>query len=489
MPKSPPPKKAAAKKNAAPKKKVASQATPDRVLQLEDFTPAQQRTAQSIWRDQGKVKSHLSAAHAVVDRMIVSSNPHQQTKGKHLKNSLDLVSPHLTDKPITLEGATQNRVALLHDAIRRARQDPTSSSGAGWYYQHNAAIAGAGAAAGFDAGKSIRSTTPLSAQNAPETERRAGAAVQDLVGHQDTHTFHLTPEWHRAASAAAVKLGGAPIPAHHVGTAVSARDLSPEQLTGLVTSSKGEENAGRPAKSSVDMSAIRATRLGSEVARSIGYLRGSVPAKALVNVHTAPKIGSYTKATLDATPNTPEHDEYIHRVHHLMHEDPNQGAFDLWKLRQSHAGLLSANHDTAEDSWMQAVSTGQPLAKVQGARGRGLSPAKFAASTKGLAEPGGAPKKSAAGVSVHPDPGVKGVTAIHALNNAATRRAAAAIPIRMGDTVTHLPSVAAQELTWTEARRQAGKAYDDQDSLSSGRRASPPSIVQGSQFHQPSLWG
>ena len=449
-----------------PAKKTKRTKAPDRVLQLEDFTPAQRRTAQAIWRDQGNVKSHLDQARRLVESKIGSANAHQRIQGKHLQSSLAQVAPHFTNRPITLEGATQARVQLLHDAVERSHQDPQASAG-GWYYQHHTALAASGAAARLGPVESIRSATSLSAQNAPETERAAAAGVHDLVGNEGAHTFHLTPTWHAAASAAAVKLGGDPIPARHVGAVVRAQELSPQQLVGLVNTSKGEEAEGRPAESSVDMRAIRSARNGRMVANSIAYLRGSLPEEALVNPHSAPKIASYTQATLDAAPNTPEHDEYMHRVHHLLHQDPNQGAFDLWGLRQSHAGLLSADHDTAEDSWMQAVSTGQPLAKVPGSRGRGVSPAKFAASVAGLADPSKAPKRSRLGVTVHPDPRVGGVTAVHALNNAATRQAAAAVPVRMGETVTHLPAVAAQEVVWTEARRQAGKAYDYQDPHSS----------------------
>src|SRR5690606_23288959 len=112
----------------------------------------------------------------------------------------------------------------------------------------------------------------------------------------------------------------------------------------------------------------------------------------------------------------------------------------------------------AEDTWMNTISYGQTLDVAVGAKGR-TNVGKTIGSDKGLALD--IPKKDSSGVSVHPNPKVGSSGALHAFNNEATSRAAARAGRSLGVTDSqgrsNLPSVAMQEVSWTEARRRANK--------------------------------
>ena len=85
-------------------------------------------------------------------------------------------------------------------------------------------------------------------------------------------------------------------------------------------------------------------------------------------------------------------------------------------------------------------------------------------------------------MSVHPSGQVGPSAALHAYNNEATIRAARSAGKALGVTdsqgESNLPSVAMQEVSWTEARRVAGKDPD----YPGDRRRSAASSISGAQL-------
>jgi hypothetical protein len=138
---------------------------------------------------------------------------------------------------------------------------------------------------------------------------------------------------------------------------------------------------------------------------------------------------------------------------------------DLMGLRGATHGPLSPSAPTAEDTWQQAISTGQklPAQPIPGRQGRAAlqSPAKFS-----VGEGGAANQKYIRAV-----PGIAGAepsALMHAWQNEATQRAARTMSRRSGEIV---PSIGVQAGGWTEARRQAGKAIEEQPKKKAQRKA------------------
>ena len=429
-----------------------------RPLRAEDLNDENTEAARQTWAAQGNVRSHLPDVIADATKSN-RANPSAQKKNARRKEIAEdlLKRSDVQDKPITMSGAVNNRVSLFQQAVEHARHHGLAvPQGTGWYWDHAKAIEDAGRQFGFDRETAIRATTPLSAQNNPETERRGGAALMDLVANQHKYTVELTPELHKAVSEKATSKGwgGTALPDSMKGKTVSASDLSSKQLTALASVSKDHEEKHGKINTDIDVAGMRSVRGPGPAAKSIEFLRGERSAKDLVNPLTAPKIASYTERTLSAHYDDPAYGEYMLRLHHYTHGNPNQGVLDLYGLRHSDEGMLSSKADTAEDSWMQAISTGQPLESTDG-----VSPAKFAASDSKLADPGSAHKRSpVTGKTAHPSGQVSGAAIIHSQNNLATRTAAAQNPVQMGGETANLPATAMQEVPWMQARIIADKA-------------------------------
>ena len=465
-----------------PKKSRVPQGRP---LRDEDLSPENRKAAREIWADQGNMKTKLNETISAASKSV-RAHPNavaaQKRRAETAQTLLD--SGKIKDKPITMSGAVAHRVKLLHESTAAARSEGNSAPpGTAWYWEHAKAIEDAGKQYGFDRETAIRATTPLSAQNPPETERKTGAALMDIVANQDRHTVELPADLHAAVSAKSKTLGGAALPESMKGKVVTASNLSAQQLSALAAVSVDHEKKGKTVNTTMDLSAIRGARAPVPVANSIEYLRGERSAESLVDPLSAPKVASYTANTLEAHHDNPEYHEYYTRVHHLTHGDPNQGVMDLWGLRHSNEGMLSADRDTAEDSWMQAINTRQPLESI----GR-TSPAKFAASDPQIADPGKATKTSpVTGETAHPSGQVSAAAVIHSQSNKATRLAAARVPVQMGDETTHLPAPVMQELPWMRARIIAGKAPElNPPKAAKSAKAKPggSSVIKGLEVGQ-----
>ena len=167
------------------------------------------------WAEMGMVTKHIGEAQEEAERGRTSPTLGEQGKKKAevRTRALAAIAPHIEDKPLTLEGATEARVQRTREARQRARRQgswtdpgtgwkmPALPEGTAWYFAHHADIAAAAREHGIDKRKAIVATTSMSPNNNPESEKKAGRAMLDMVGHQEDHTVHITPELHRRANA------------------------------------------------------------------------------------------------------------------------------------------------------------------------------------------------------------------------------------------------------------------------------------------------
>lgn len=324
--------------------------------------------------------------------------------------NLEAIQPHLTDKPITMRGAAQRRVDLFKGGMQRSAEEGTDS-GAGWYFEHHRDIAAHAEEHGFPTDTAITASAAMSPLNSPDNEKAAlGALMAQERG----------------------------------------KEFRPEDLR------RSGPNKNR------------------ELAR--GVLQGGEDPH---NPLSRPKVHSYREATLHATPDSPDQQEYMQRVSHVSEvlngtQLKGQGYFDLWGKKDSTEGILSPTRNTAEDSWMNSITMGQPLdVTVNGRTNVG--------KTIGSEDIGMKFPKGRGAESIHPSGQVTPTTLLHAYNNEATIRAARSVGRETGlvndrgDSM--LPSVAMQEVAWTEARRVANK-----DPEYNRNRQAPPASPRNQQI-------
>jgi hypothetical protein len=442
-----------------------------RAVQYEDLDPEGRRAARENWAEMGKVASrHGAAVAAARSAQATSTNPEYVKKMGHRVSSLEAVGPHLEDKPMTLQGAAAERHKYITAGKERARAAGPAEGGLGgadFYFDHHRLIREAGRQHGFGAHEAITATTGLSPLNAPSTERTAGAAAMKLTA--EPHTVEVSPELHRATQGSIKRMskpweaeGRGKVPPLPKGES-KIEDLHPVHIAAIGSVTAKMRNQGKPVQSSAPeaFTAMGATRLSDEMARSIGHLRGDIPESEVISPHGAPKVHTYKETTKAAVPGSAEHGEFSVRMHHFIHGDPEQHALDLWGLRHSNEGVLSSNNPTVEDTWMNSISTRQKPLNILGTKGRGVSVVKTAGSDPKLAGAEGMRKKSpTSDATVAEDPRITGTGIVHALNSKASRMAANKVKIQMGSETTNLPSVAGHAMAWTEVRRQAEKDPD-----------------------------
>lgn len=437
-----------------------------RALQYEDLDPEGRRAARENWAEMGKVATrHAGAVAAAKEGQATSTNREYVKKMGHRVSSLETVGPHLQDKPMTLQGAASARVKLVHQGAARAREAGGGDlGGADWYFKHHELIRQAGRQHGFSPHEAITATTALSPLNTPETERPAGAAAMKLTA--EPHTVNVTPGLHTATKGRIKDMtksweaaGRGKVPPLPRGES-KIEDLHPVHVAAIGSVNAKMRNKGQPVQTSAPeaFTALGATRLSDQAAGSMGHLRGDIPESEVISPHGGPKVWSYKESTKAAVPGSAEHGEFTTRLHHFIHGDPHQGVLDLWGLRHSDQGILSPEHHTAEDTWMQSISTRQTPLNVPGSRGHGVSVAKMAGSDPKLAAADAMRKASPTSeATVANDPRLTGTGIAHALNNKATRMAANKVKIQMGAETANMPAVAVQAMSWTEQRRQADK--------------------------------
>lgn len=397
-----------------------SKAVPtDRALQFSDLDRPGRAALQGVMRDQGAVRSRLDARVDQLGRAATNPSNNATTQVKSAKNAgkLSEIAPHVVDKPVTLQGAASRRVSHFVAGIERSAAEGVSSGG-GWYFDHHRDIAGMAAQHGVPTDRAITAAAAMSPMNSPDNEKKAvGGLMRQMSGESGPHIDRL----------------------------------------------------------------IQAGGTKTNIAKAQEHLEGGPDP---LNPHSAPKVHSYRGASVNAVPGGAVEEEYRTRVGHAekvvtgqIH--PGQQRMDLFGLRDSHEGILNPRGNTAEDTWMNTISYGQDLATSIGRGGR-TNVAKTVGSDKGLALD--IPKKDSTGTSVHPSPLVGSSGALHSFNNEATIRAARQAGKALGVTDSqgrsNLPSVAMQEVSWTEARRVAGKDPE----YAGDRRRSAASSISGAQL-------
>lgn len=362
----------------------------DRALQWGDIDRTGQKAFENDQREAGMMRSNHEGV--LEKARSAPDNPQSQKRVARLQN----VGPYLKDRPMTLRGASSRRVDHFENGMRRSSEEGVDS-GAGWYFGHHESLAGSGEEHGYSGDTAIRAGTIMSPLNSPTNERAALGAL-------------------------AAKSRGA--------------EYSDSDLRRGGT----KRNISR-AQGMLDEQLTFSPHGGSKPEGHVG----------------GPKIHSYMSATVDAVPGTAEHDEYMQRASHVSQvlngqQISGQQYLDVTGKRDSTEGILSPTRNTAEDSWMNAISTGQRI--------EGTIPGTKQNVAKAVADDDSVIKRPK-GDAYPGEPRVGRMDVLHAWNNEATVRAAATMGRRTGlvndQGQSMVPSVLMQEVAWTEARRVANK--------------------------------
>lgn len=393
------------------------------------------------------------------------------------REALQASMPYLKDRKTTITSARNNRVGLVEKA---ASGDPSVSHahenlpGAGWYFEHHRDLRNAASEHGYDTDTAITASAVMSPQNSPDNEK---AAVTSLMAahsggkiHMEDHVVNFLQSQGHDVS-------------HLRGRVVSGAELTPHALADLSTP---EESGGiRDSVKTEGFSLKDVARGGPKgnVAKAVQVLRGEVSEQDAIDPHSSPKVHSYRDAIAHAVPDTDVHREYMLRASDLRSkirgdEMVGQQMFDYYGKRNSEEGLLSPTRSTAEDTWMNSISHGQPNVVVPGTTTNVM---KTAGTVLGYTT-----RKTHDGVSATPDPRMKASAVQHAVNNEATIRAAKHLGRKYGVDGA-VPATLAQEVPWTVARRAGHK--DPDFKRTAERQPAPDAPASRSQqFHQLGLF-
>ena len=413
----------------------------EKALQWQDMPTAAHRDVNAQMRNLGMAASGVGTQRTRLE--AVQARPGSKTttiaKAGQRLLSLAALEPHLADRPITHSGAAAARVGLVQRGGARALREGTDP-GHNWYFQHHAKLAQVADYTGHERSKVIAASAVMSPQNNPEQELTAVAALSRAhhakasmtIGHEAARQDPSLADW--------------------AGRTIHPSALTSAQLAGASAVGVREHITGN-----VDLAAIAKGGVKGNVTKAVDVLRGHIAPHEAINPRTSPKVWSYHENIAKAKPATSEQVEF-HRRMGLAAGTTNtrQQQFDLYpELRGATHGVLSPTGATAEDTWQQAISTRQRLRSVQipGRSGRASqqSPAKFS-----VGEGGQANQKfltTPAGMT-----GVGPSATMHAWQNRATQLAAGRLSRRTGEII---PTMGVQAGGWTEARREAGKAIEE----------------------------
>ena len=126
-------------------------------MRLEHADPESQQAMRENWAEMGMVTKHIGEAKekAEAARTSPTVGPLGKKKAEVRTRSLAAIEPHIEDKPLTLEGATQARVQRTREARQRAKKQgtwtdphtgwemPALPEGTAWYFGHHADSAAA----------------------------------------------------------------------------------------------------------------------------------------------------------------------------------------------------------------------------------------------------------------------------------------------------------------------------------------------------------
>lgn len=435
----------------------------DRVMQWGDMPKESQRDVSGQMRNMGMAASGVATQRGRLEatRDRPGNLPKSAEKAGQRLSSLAALGEHLVDRPITHQAAAAHRVSLVEAGGRRAMLEGTDT-GTNWYFSHHQRLSNVAHATGHSKASVIAASAVMSPQNNPEQELTAVHALAQA---------HANPKASMLIGREAVRrepslegLGG---------QSVHPSALTSAQLAGA--SAVGvREHIGT---TGVDLPSISKGGVKGNVTKAIDVLRGNTAPDAAINPQTSPKVWSYHENIAKSVPGTGEQFEFDRRMRSATGRSehgqvPGQQQMDVYPgLRSATHGPLNPTGTTAEDTWQQAISTRQKLPQqpVPGRQGRAAmqSPAKFS-----VGEGGQANQKflrSPAGMT-----GVGPSAAMHAWQNQATIRAASTLSRKTGETI---PATGVQAGGWTEARRQAGKAIEE--NVTPKRRARG---VQGALF-------
>lgn len=485
--------------------------TENRALQLSDMDVHGQAMAEQRWKDMGKAKTNTrNALKSTKERLALGDKPIEEggkplsddrrkilnkNKGNYeavLKNNL------VENVPLNIEDAATRRVDLFDQGVQRHSREGDIRTGAepsvqplsaGWYIDHARDIHEIADRLGFDREVLYSASGAMSPQNSPDNEKKALAAIASAEKANHAVT---------ATTLTGARALGIEIPSHiksdkdfqklHATQRTRQfKDLTPDQIrAGL---GKGEMRSHVDTKADIEGFAAGGTGL----TRGIDIIRGNLGVDDFLaeGPNGGPKVASYVENIRNAgRSNANEKSEYFRRMHNAVEgakpyfEQPTlfgeEWEKDPYGKAGSTEGTLNPRGSTAEDTWMRAISARQPKEFEEIPTGTESGRVgKFVGSDPSLQ------KLSVTGIypTVPEHPNAKSETIIHAMNNAATTRAAGMLTDRARDAGRDVgagvPNMGVQETSWSEYRIQAGKdpAYE---------KASRNSIFHGThQAHRP----
>lgn len=416
---------------------MADEWSGNEALQRRHFTRAGWATLVKNMRNNGNLRTR--AEELIGNRLESKSADVRQEARRWDKN----IVPHLEDKPIIFNQAVQRREDLFYAGLERGEAediDHLGGDGMAWYFNHHRKIRDAMVGTDFEGydgernvNRAIEASGMMSPQNDPKNELRA---VTALAGQVTRGQRHLTKD---------VKAGGT-------------NENINRARRHLKNGTEQTDYTGEP-----------------KVGPYTDAIKNAVPT---VRQFQDPETGETKEDFYAMDPNAPEgvgmvEQEYRERARLVRGMasgaiSPGQMSLDFTGLRDSREGILNPEGATAEDTWMNAVTYGQDRSKKSG---RSVI-AKTGASEQGLSLGVGNEPHDGKGPNAYVNSGDRQRQA--AYNNAATMDAAQNIGEHLGvvgsDGQSIVPSVMAQEVPWTEVRREVGKDPEyNKDSRQQGK--------------------
>jgi hypothetical protein len=439
-------------------------------VQWHDLATSQRKIVSDNIRETGQQIQKTAQAHVDTLARSKKSTP---GKVKTAQAVADLTEP----RNVTLQTAANKRQGYYNRAIdaRRAENpdDPhqVMPHGSGWYYNAHTGIAKSATQHGYDHDVAIAASGVMSPMNSPENEQ---ASVHAMMDAKTNHSVHVTPEVHQHLAKAGIDVS------EHVGRTVPIKDLPTGSLTHLSdTTIRSKVDTG------ADLVSVARGGTRQNMTRAEHVLDGHVHPDEAVDPHSAPKVWSYVHNIRAAKPGTPDHVEYMGRIHQdaLVRTgqiDKHQQALDLYGHQDRETpdhSLLSPKSHTVEDTWQNAATFDQPNVTVPGTKtsvlkaGGSFSDVYPVKGVKTRVNEDTGKKESA-----HTDARVGNAALTHAYNNRATQKAAEQQSKGSGVTV---PPNAVQEVGWTQIRKEAGKDPAHNQALAARPREVDPHQGQG----------
>jgi hypothetical protein len=412
----------------------------------------------------GRAKSDVPAQRRRLKEAAVNPEASDISRNKAERRLLSqkALSPTFVNAPITHEGAAERRYNLVQSGVERSTEQGLPT-GHHWYFEHNRRLSNVSRLTGHSHESVVAASAVMSPQNNPEQELTAVTAL--AMAHADPSASVTIPK-----SLAREH----PIFNDFAGRSVHPSQLTPHQMAHLSTVGVREQVQ---TSGNVNLDAMAKGGVKDNVTKAIQVLRGHVAPGEAIDPRTSPKVWSYHNNIASARWGSAEHHEFGRRMGTATStwgrgEIAGQQEMSMFpELKESTHGILDPKGPTAEDTWQQAISTGQQLESVnipgRSGRARRQSPAKFT-----VGEGGSANQKmlrSPAGMT-----GVGQSATMHAWQNRATHMAAERLSAESGEII---PAVGVQAGGWTEARRQASKNIEEQTPVSK------PGIPQPSMFN------